>query len=61
MNSKIASLAKAAYEKRREKRGSPGFNAAAQIIDVSGEHAFVPPGPKDMVRSILQTSAFLVL
>ncbi|KAK8909066.1 hypothetical protein ACHAPF_006883 [Botrytis cinerea] len=48
MNSKIASLAKAAYEKRREKRGSPGFNAAAQIIDVSGEHAFVPPGPKDM-------------
>ncbi|KAF7910711.1 uncharacterized protein EAF01_002221 [Botrytis porri] len=48
MNSKIASLAKAAYEKRRAKRSSPGFNAAAQIIDVSGEHAFVPPGPKDM-------------
>ncbi|TGO56477.1 hypothetical protein BCON_0077g00310 [Botryotinia convoluta] len=48
MNSKIASLAKAAYEERRAKRSSPGFNAAAQIINVSGEHAFVPPGPKDM-------------
>ncbi|TGO26420.1 hypothetical protein BPAE_0060g00360 [Botrytis paeoniae] len=48
MNSKIASLAKAAYEERRAKRSSPGFNAAAQIINVSREHAFVPPGPKDM-------------
>lgn len=26
---------------------SPGFDVEAQRIDVSGEHAFVPPGPGD--------------
>ncbi|KAA8575504.1 hypothetical protein EYC84_004655 [Monilinia fructicola] len=47
-NPDIASLAKAEYQKRHAKRSSPGFNATAQIIDVSGAHAFVPPGPNDL-------------
>ncbi|KAF2091307.1 Cloroperoxidase [Saccharata proteae CBS 121410] len=25
----------------------PNFNAAEQLVDVSGDHAFVPPGPTD--------------
>lgn len=60
-NSNISALAKAAYETRRAKRSSPGFNAAAQVIDVSGAHAFVPPGPKDMVCTISQAFAYIVL
>ncbi|KAI9648717.1 hypothetical protein NHQ30_003357 [Ciborinia camelliae] len=46
-NPDIASKAKAAHEKRRATRRSPPFNPA-QIIDVSGEHLFVPPGPTDL-------------
>lgn len=40
----------AAQSSQKEKRVngiSPGFDAEAQRIDVSGEHAFVPPGPED--------------
>ncbi|KAL1647739.1 hypothetical protein SLS58_002540 [Diplodia intermedia] len=40
----------AAHLSRKEKRLngiSPGFDAEAQRIDVSGEHAFVPPGSGD--------------
>ncbi|KAF4542401.1 Chloroperoxidase [Lasiodiplodia theobromae] len=40
----------AAQSSQKEKRVngiSPGFDAEAQRIDVSGEHAFVPPGPGD--------------
>ncbi|QSZ29634.1 hypothetical protein DSL72_004150 [Monilinia vaccinii-corymbosi] len=47
-NPDIASLAKAEHERRRAKRSFPGFNASAQIIDVSGAHAFIPPGPNDL-------------
>ncbi|ESZ98825.1 hypothetical protein SBOR_0794 [Sclerotinia borealis F-4128] len=47
-NPDIASLAKAAHKKRLATRSSPGFNAAAQIIDVSGVHEFVPPTSKDL-------------
>ena len=31
----------------KRQAASPGFNAAAQRIDVSGTHAFVPPGSGD--------------
>lgn len=53
-DSDIAAKAKAAYEKRRAKRTTPRFNAAQQIIDVSGAHAFVPPGADDLVCSLVQ-------
>ena len=38
----IATAAKARHEKRLNGI-APGFDAAAQLIDVSGEHAFSPP------------------
>ena len=41
-DAEIASAAKAAHE-RRLNGILPGFNAAEQLIDVSGEHAFTPP------------------
>ena len=41
-NSDFSSTAKAAHEKRLNGI-LPGFNAAEQFIDVSGEHAFTPP------------------
>lgn len=41
-NSDVSTAAKAAHE-RRLNSILPGFNAAEQLIDVSGEHAFVAP------------------
>ncbi|CZT46035.1 related to oxidase [Rhynchosporium secalis] len=41
-DAEVASAAKSAYEKRVSGI-LPGFNAAAQLIDVSGKHAFTPP------------------
>lgn len=39
--------AQASHKEKRVNAISPGFNAAAQRIDVSGAHTFVPPGPGD--------------
>jgi hypothetical protein len=41
-SSDVSIAAKAAHE-RRLNGILPGFNAAEQLIDVSGDHAFVPP------------------
>lgn len=41
-NSDFSTATKAAHEKRLNGI-LPGFNAAEQLIDVSGEHAFIPP------------------
>lgn len=38
-----AASKKAGPSVRAAERRSPGFNAAAQLIDVTGAHAFVPP------------------
>jgi hypothetical protein len=38
----VSEVERAAHE-RRLNGVLPGFNAAEQLIDVSGEHAFVPP------------------
>lgn len=39
--------AQASHKEKRINGIAPGFNAEAQRIDVSGEHAFVPPGSGD--------------